>query len=66
MCFWLSARWVDSETGMVVIKDHTLTGYHIFEDETLDSAASRIFKKTLRDWKIFTLNSFILSVPLIV
>ena len=35
---------VDSETGMVVIKDHTLTGYHIFEDETLDSAASRILK----------------------
>jgi hypothetical protein len=35
---------IDSQSGAVIIKDHTLTGYHIFEDETLDSAASRILK----------------------
>ncbi len=35
---------IDSKTGAVIIKDHTLTGYHIFEDEVLDSAASRILK----------------------
>jgi hypothetical protein len=34
----------DETTGEVLIRDHTLTGYHIFEDEDLDSAASRILK----------------------
>lgn len=34
----------DKKTGELVINDHTLTGYHIFEDEDLDSAASRILK----------------------
>jgi len=34
----------DEKTGKVLIKDHTLTGYHIFEDEDLDSAAARILK----------------------
>lgn len=30
--------------GGFLIKDHTLTGYHIFEDENLDEAAGRILK----------------------
>ncbi|HEY4789244.1 MAG TPA: NUDIX domain-containing protein [Bacteroidales bacterium] len=34
----------DPETGTLIIKDHTLTGYHIFEDENLDDAAYRILK----------------------
>jgi hypothetical protein len=34
----------DEKTGKMLISDHTLTGYHIFEDEDLDSAASRILK----------------------
>jgi|MudIll2142460700_1097286.scaffolds.fasta_scaffold69383_2 hypothetical protein len=34
----------DEKTGRTIISDHTLTGYHIFEDEDLDSAASRILK----------------------
>ncbi len=35
---------LDPDTGAVIIKDHTLTGYHIFEDENLDDAASRILR----------------------
>lgn len=35
---------VDEKSGEVIIRDHTLTGYHIFEDEDLDSAAARILK----------------------
>jgi len=34
----------DEKSGKVLIKDHTLAGYHIFEDEDLDSAAARILK----------------------
>lgn len=34
----------DEKSGEVIISDHTLTGYHIFEDEDLDSAAARILK----------------------
>jgi 8-oxo-dGTP diphosphatase len=34
----------DEKTEKTLISDHTLTGYHIFEDEDLDSAASRILK----------------------
>jgi 8-oxo-dGTP diphosphatase len=34
----------DEKTGKFLIKDHTLTGYHIFDDEDLDSAAYRILK----------------------
>ena len=34
----------DDASGEVLIRDHTLAGYHIFEDEDLDSAASRILK----------------------
>jgi 8-oxo-dGTP diphosphatase len=34
----------DEKSGKVLISDHTLTGYHIFDDEDLDSAASRILK----------------------
>jgi len=32
----------DKKTGKLLINDHTLTGYFIFDDEDLDSAASRI------------------------
>jgi 8-oxo-dGTP diphosphatase len=35
---------IDDVTGQVLIKDFTCTGYHIFEDEELDSAAIRILK----------------------
>jgi hypothetical protein len=35
---------IDPETRQILIKDYTLTGYHIFEDEDLDSAAARILK----------------------
>lgn len=34
----------DETTGNHLINDYTLTGYHIFEDEDLDQAASRILK----------------------
>ncbi|MHC1731293.1 MAG: NUDIX domain-containing protein [Bacteroidales bacterium] len=34
----------DKKTSEILIKDHTLAGYHIFEDEDLDSAAARILK----------------------
>jgi 8-oxo-dGTP diphosphatase len=34
----------DVESNEVLIKDYTLTGYHILEDENLDNAASRILK----------------------
>jgi hypothetical protein len=34
----------DEKTDKVLISDHTLTGYHIFDDEDLDTAASRILK----------------------
>mgnify|MGYP000853060827 FL=1 len=35
---------VDKKSGKVLISDHTLAGYHIFDDEDLDSAATRILK----------------------
>lgn len=34
----------DEKTGKLIIKDYTLTGYHIFEDEDLDTAANNILK----------------------
>jgi ADP-ribose pyrophosphatase YjhB (NUDIX family) len=34
----------DEKSGRMLINDHTLAGYHIFEDEDLDSAAARILK----------------------
>jgi hypothetical protein len=34
----------DEKNGEILISDHTLAGYHIYEDEDLDSAASRILK----------------------
>lgn len=34
----------DPVTGEVVIRDYTLAGYHIFEDEDLDNSAYRILK----------------------
>jgi 8-oxo-dGTP diphosphatase len=40
----LVERELIDKSGNVLIKDHTLTGYHIFEDENLDEAAGRILK----------------------
>jgi len=40
----LVERELVDESGKLLIKDHTLTGYHIFEDEDLDNAAGRILK----------------------
>jgi 8-oxo-dGTP diphosphatase len=34
----------DEKTGKFLINDHTLAGYHIYEDEDIDSAAARILK----------------------
>jgi len=34
----------DNKTGEEIINDLTLTGYHIYEDEDIDNAASRILK----------------------
>ena len=34
----------DEKSGSVIISDHTLAGYHIFEDEDIDSAATRILR----------------------
>jgi 8-oxo-dGTP diphosphatase len=34
----------DPITGEIVIRDYTLAGYHIFDDEDLDNAAYRILK----------------------
>jgi len=34
----------DGKTGKMLIDDHTLTGYHIYEDEDLDTAAYHILK----------------------
>ncbi len=34
----------DPATGETIIRDYTLAGYHIFEDEDLDNAAYRILK----------------------
>jgi 8-oxo-dGTP diphosphatase len=35
---------IDRESDNVLIKDYTLTGYHILEDENLNNAANRILK----------------------
>ncbi len=40
----LVERELIDDTGKSLIKDHTLTGYHIFEDEDLDNATGRILK----------------------
>jgi hypothetical protein len=37
-------RLIDELSGQTLIQDHTLTGYHIFDDEDLDNAAYRILK----------------------
>jgi len=34
----------DEKSGKMLISDHTLAGYHIYEDEDIDSAAARILK----------------------
>ncbi|MDP4274650.1 MAG: NUDIX domain-containing protein [Bacteroidota bacterium] len=34
----------DKVTNQLLINDHTLAGYHIYEDEDLDSAAARILR----------------------
>ncbi|HNV66701.1 MAG TPA: NUDIX domain-containing protein [Bacteroidales bacterium] len=35
---------IDEKSGKALISDHTLAGYHIYDDEDLDSAAARILK----------------------
>jgi 8-oxo-dGTP diphosphatase len=35
---------IDDKTGKIIIKDHMLTGYHIYEDEDFDDAAYKILK----------------------
>ncbi len=35
---------MDSKNGKPIIRDHTLTGYHIYEDEDFDDAAYAILK----------------------
>lgn len=37
-------KLVDEKTNQILIDDWTLTGYHIFEDEDVDTAAARILK----------------------
>lgn len=39
-------KLIDEKTGFELINDLTLAGYHIFNDENLDKAASRILKDT--------------------
>src|SRR5512133_2890385 len=34
----------DEKTGKILIRDHTLTGYHIYDDEELDKAAYNILR----------------------
>jgi 8-oxo-dGTP diphosphatase len=34
----------DEKNGEVIFRDHTLAGYHIFEDEDLDSSAAKILR----------------------
>jgi 8-oxo-dGTP diphosphatase len=36
---------IDEKTGELFIQDYSLAGYHIFEDEDIDRAASRILKE---------------------
>jgi len=38
----LAERWIKDQEGNLLDKDYTLTGYHIYQDEDLDSAAHRI------------------------
>jgi 8-oxo-dGTP diphosphatase len=38
----LERELMDEKTGEYLINDHTLTGFHIYEDEDTDMAASRI------------------------
>jgi 8-oxo-dGTP diphosphatase len=38
-------KLVDGKSSEVLINDYTLAGYHIYEDESLDAAASRILKE---------------------
>ena len=41
----LVERELLDDTGKILIKDYTLTGFHIFEDEDLDSSAYSILKE---------------------
>jgi hypothetical protein len=38
-------KLIDEKTNEVLIDDWTLTGYHIYEEENIDTAAARILKK---------------------
>lgn len=39
-------KLIDERTGFILINDLTLAGYHILNDENLDTAAARILKDT--------------------
>lgn len=41
----LIERELHTDDGELIIKDHTLTGYHVERDENLDQAASHILKE---------------------
>ncbi|MUH34268.1 NUDIX hydrolase [Zobellia amurskyensis] len=42
----LIKRYLESETGSsVLVDDYVLTGYHVYEHETLDEASSRVLNK---------------------
>jgi hypothetical protein len=47
------------DSGNIVFRDHTLTGYHIDRDENLNEAA-HIFSKKELDYQIFTLSRYLL------
>lgn len=41
----LIERKLTDKEGNTLVDDHVLTGYHIFKDETVDEAASRVLKE---------------------
>ncbi|MDB2606712.1 NUDIX hydrolase [Zobellia sp.] len=41
----LIKRYLESETGKVLVDDYALTGYHVYEHETLDETSARVLKR---------------------
>jgi len=41
----LIKRYLESEEKEVLVDDYVLTGYHVYEDETLDDSATRVLKE---------------------
>ena len=42
----LIKRYLESEKGSkILVDDYVLTGYHVYENETLDESASRVLKE---------------------